>query len=601
MPEENTTQTQKGNLKDALRYASKNPKSDFARQLQTYIQEGKADIEAAELGIDLTPFGRKVQQVAPEEIQAAEAEVEEQPDNSLMSRVKDVPNDFQEIGKNIVENFRRKTERVGGNIARRQEDGMDATEVASTVLDVGAATLSTLTDSIFQAALGTAKFAFTPEQEKEFGDRIAAIGEDVADKEAVKAMVAGWQDFEAKNPEAASNIRNAADFGLFLADLVGLKAGTPLVRGAAQKTGEVAQKTGEVAAKFIKENAPKVGEQIKQGVDNTLEATFRKADEIRVARQDKAFKKNFDETLDVIRPPLNKKETIKVFESAGKPGGLERGKGGRYQQSPDERMTEVAETVQGVVSKNNGPYENLVAINDEIGRVANDELQPFLAELGDRTFTQPQLREYLMGIQKPKLFSANKTQNNTYNAVRETVLDVVNKYEPTPEGLWKARIEVDKRIQEQFGDAVFDSPQGSAVRRAALDMRQGINDFMAELVSEADLDVVNQVSDFIRTARGRGVDISNPQAVRDAMKDVKGIADLPDAEFNAAFWRAKLREMNNLYMAREAIAESNWRLMDKNSLQRWMKENPVKARTIKTSLGIIGLGALGGLGFGLVD
>lgn len=52
--------TKKGTLKDAMDYASRNPKSDFARQLELYIDSGMADEEAALTGIDLTPFGRPI-------------------------------------------------------------------------------------------------------------------------------------------------------------------------------------------------------------------------------------------------------------------------------------------------------------------------------------------------------------------------------------------------------------------------------------------------------------------------------------------------------------------------------------------------------------
>lgn len=45
-------------LKDALTYAAQNPTSDFAKQLTVHIQSGKADAEAQQNGIDLTPIKR---------------------------------------------------------------------------------------------------------------------------------------------------------------------------------------------------------------------------------------------------------------------------------------------------------------------------------------------------------------------------------------------------------------------------------------------------------------------------------------------------------------------------------------------------------------
>lgn len=57
MPPEQST-TRQGTLRDAMQYASQNPKSDFAIQLKSYLASGQADKQAQELGIDLAPFKR---------------------------------------------------------------------------------------------------------------------------------------------------------------------------------------------------------------------------------------------------------------------------------------------------------------------------------------------------------------------------------------------------------------------------------------------------------------------------------------------------------------------------------------------------------------
>jgi len=46
-----------GNIREAFEYASKNPNSDFAKQLTQLAKSGALNVEAKKNGIDLTPFG----------------------------------------------------------------------------------------------------------------------------------------------------------------------------------------------------------------------------------------------------------------------------------------------------------------------------------------------------------------------------------------------------------------------------------------------------------------------------------------------------------------------------------------------------------------
>lgn len=159
-------------------------------------------------------------------------------------RIGDLPGDFMEVGKNIVKGFEGRQERVGGNIARRAEDGTTFAEGAANILDVGGATLATLADSIFQAGLGAVKATLTPQQEEMIGSTVQKGAEAVAETDTVKNIIAGFNDFAEKNPEAASNLRTAADYTQFLLDAIGLKVGVPMSRVAAETAGEVLAKAG---------------------------------------------------------------------------------------------------------------------------------------------------------------------------------------------------------------------------------------------------------------------------------------------------------------------------------------------------------------------
>lgn len=56
-----------GNIKQAFEYASKNPNSDFARNLSQLASSGSLNVEAKANGIDLTPFQPKQEIVQPEQ------------------------------------------------------------------------------------------------------------------------------------------------------------------------------------------------------------------------------------------------------------------------------------------------------------------------------------------------------------------------------------------------------------------------------------------------------------------------------------------------------------------------------------------------------
>jgi len=190
-----------------------------------------------------------------------------------MNRVKDVPSDIMEGVGNIADRFKARTERVRGNIERRAEDGTDNLEKAGTVLDVVGGAFGTAADVFGEGVMTAAKLALTPEQEEMIGGFVEEQAGKAVNTKFVKDVVAGWNDFEAENPEAASNIRAGGDFLLFLTEALGLKGG-----------GAAAKRTADVAAKVIEKSSPIVrgaGDIVGAGVKKVEDV----AGDIGVARQ----------------------------------------------------------------------------------------------------------------------------------------------------------------------------------------------------------------------------------------------------------------------------------------------------------------------------
>lgn len=423
--------------------------------------------------------------------------------------------------------------------------------------------------------------AVTPEPVQE---AVGGAVEAVAGTAPVQGAMEAYSGFKEENPELAGNIEAVGNIA-------------SVIPGVG-----VAGKGAQLGAKAAKEGVETVVDAAKTGLNtagNIVDART-------VAKTADQAKKQFDETIEITSPVLDKKGKIGAIERAGQPGGLtERGRMGTYTVAPDAKAIEIAEDTYGLVSKKQGPIENVVNLNKEIGRVSEDELAPFLRESG-QVYNPMQLETFLKQVPKPLSLKANAESARAYDLVVQTALNIAKKHPPTSEGLWKARAEIDDMIEREFGDVAFDSPSGTGSRKAALIVRNGINDFIGESVGGADLDIVNKVNAFIREARKRGIEINDPMEVRKQMNAAEGAQnkiplEVPDAEFNKAFWKAKLKQLSNMYTARENIAEQNWKLMDKNAFERWMKQNPGKAALAKQGLGIVGLGALGAAGATLLS
>ena len=198
--------------------------------------------------------------------------------------VKDVPDDFREMGENIVKGFERRTDRLGGDIARRKEDGVSLREQLGTGLGAATVTAQTALDAVFEGGMFVGKQFLTEDQENTITEKVGQAiefgleaTEDTAPRELVEATVAGYNKWAQDNPEEAANVRDVTGLALSFAELAGYKIGAPV----AKRTVEQA---GKQAADVITKTAKTSQEVIEQGARTTGRAVDAFADARRPAR-----------------------------------------------------------------------------------------------------------------------------------------------------------------------------------------------------------------------------------------------------------------------------------------------------------------------------
>jgi len=268
--------------------------------------------------------------------------------------------------------------------------------------------------------------------------------------------------------------------------------------------------------------AKAIQQPIKTAVKETVEGVVKQAEK-RVIR---LSQKELDDTTRLVMEKPKKSNVI----SAGMEGrATQTGKAKKFDVTPSGRDTEIAKDVLKVSRKGGNVVETLEDVNKAIPNIAEKEVRPFL-QSNPRAFNMPTVEARLRSIEMPDLFKTDKILENTYNLVRERMVDTINKGKKTMEGLWDSRKEFDKIVREQFGDAAFDSEKNTAVKRAIQDMRREVNNFISD--------------------------------------------EIGDETF-----KKQMRRISNLYEAQYNLAEKFYDLQGSNWLKRWVMENPGKAKT----------------------
>lgn len=259
---------------------------------------------------------------------------------------------------------------------------------------------------------------------------------------------------------------------------------------------------------------------------------------------------NIDKLIEETSGIADKKTRISSLEKtgmtdkSGKPiGGSKSTILGGIKTLPDKSAIDRAKSVQGIVKPGASPVSNLQNINKEISRISEQEIEPALTKAGaispisDKAPGWSTVVQKMRDIEKPDLIKADSTLNKTYDLVRNRMIEQIRKQQPTVKGLWDARKSFDKVVQDQFGDAAFDSEKNTAIKRAISDMRRSVNEIIGEKV---------------------------PQ-YKDAMQN-----------------------LSNMYDARYNIAEKYQNLLDKGGKEAFKALNPKTYKTLLWGTGAAG-------------
>lgn len=193
--------------------------------------------------------------------------------------------------------------------------------------------------------------------------------------------------------------------------------------------------------------------------------------------------------LEVVQPVLSKAEKEAALQAGrGETKGLLR----TVVIEPSTRDKEVARAVMDVVKKGAAPTKNIELVDKAISKVGAT-LDKVLSK--DNTpFTNPDLEAVLDGLKEGSkvTFAGDATLEKNYDAVRQAFTDIFNKVDKngdrvfphSVQGLWKARIEFDNLMKSKLPNVFTKLVGDDARRNAIMDVRRGVNDFIAETLPD---------------------------------------------------------------------------------------------------------------------
>lgn len=266
----------------------------------------------------------------------------------------------------------------------------------------------------------------------------------------------------------------------------------------------------------------------------------------KAGRAAQATQKAEQEALDVISP----KTTARVAQEALEEGRVvEKGIGPFKKEIIDasKRDKEMAQAVGKFVKAKARPNQNIQSLRKEIGRISESEIRPYL-KANDAIFNENIINSRLKKIETPDLFKADPVMDRTYNLVRQRAMDVIKKNKKNMTGLLDARQEFDRLVDKEF-PRLYDSERDTVIKRAITDMRNEMNDFIADSLPEG-----------------------------------------------AAKFKGKLRQQSLMYEAIENIAEKGRGEVGTTKLQRFGKRHP----RLKQAAQIGGSVAVGAQGYDLL-
>jgi len=320
-----------------------------------------------------------------------------------------------------------------------------------------------------------------------------------------------------------------------------------------------------------------------------------------------AGKKALSAIADVVAPKITPVKGAKDLVSGASkmevPGLLSKGKAS-YEANPRtqkvvDAVKDVWDTGAATVSKN---FNN---VQEAVEDTAENVVKPFLSQ-NKVPFNFQDFRDRLTLVKPSTSLKSDKAAFETYGRVREEILDDVANFirhqgdvngVTDMNALWDARKILDAKINAEL-KGTFGTPQYTGAKAAAADMRRAFKDFIVDSISNpGQAGTMNKFYDFLQTARSKGIDIRNEGDAIEALRKQFGINDFDEDVAKAAFYSDKMEKMSLMYEALTNMAPKALKEIGKSSPEIWLKEHPFAAK----ALGLLGGGALAGLGFGGVQ
>lgn len=300
-----------------------------------------------------------------------------------------------------------------------------------------------------------AAFHLLPESiRKPVTDLIAEAGNSEEGKKATKSVVdfannlaGAWKNFESAAPGLAQNIKSTANVAGGLATVEGGAAvGKPIAEAIDAAGAAVGKKAGQAVGKLSK------------GTGSALDSM-----------------------------PLVDKATAGEAAALGSKGATSKGLISSPKVIPQAEDIAREAAIAPYVEVTETLPNKITQVKQGITDFSEKNVKPFL-----KSFTKPYSQGDIAGAENsiraaiPEAVKGDKEMVKLYeNVMKVYSRTALKQPELTAESLWKARIEADNIIKNQFGDAVL-SAERRGVRDAAIrKVRQTYNDLIGQLSEDA--------------------------------------------------------------------------------------------------------------------
>lgn len=363
-----------------------------------------------------------------------------------------------------------------------------------------------------------------------------------------------------------------------------LSIGTYGKATAGMKTGELGKAIP--SAITLGQKGVQAGQQVVQNVGTSM--------------AENTAKKETAKIIDIVAPKLTPVKGAKILTTGvGEAPGLLKKASVDFSTNPS--IQRAAEAVKGLVKPGASYIENTNNVYKGIKDISENTVKPFLSS-NPVPFNFQDLRKSFELISPKSSLKADGEAYQTYNRVRESLLNDVyhqlnksgNKLSSTDfNELWDARKVIDSKIQDELGGKVFGTPQYAGVKAAARDFRNGLNKFITDsLANPGNVERVNQFTDFLKTARSKGIDIANEGDAYKALESRFGINQSEADVAKAAFFRDSLDKMSSMYEAVGNMAPKAYQELGKNKYELWLKAHPLLSKAVGGAATAAGFGAV---------